>query len=137
MSSKIIVAMALVLAGVSACAPNQDAGRNGVDDVRDACIIRTSWTNANRDKCINCMVGSKSPSCDCEEFKEFAGLCRSQEQARLAEPSCTTTVKDCASKCPKGDCGCLDGCYASADACKRVSAATDGCVTEACGPYCR
>ena len=138
MSSKAWVASALLVAsGVAACATEQGAPRNGVDDVRAACKARASWLNANRDTCINCMIGSRSPHCDCAEFKDFAGACRSQEEARLAEPSCTTAVKDCATHCAKADCGCLEGCCAPADACKRVTAAADGCVAEACAPYCQ
>lgn len=139
MSSNSIVAAALCLAGIAiaACAPKEDEPRNGVNDVRGACTIRASWTNTARDKCINCRASATSPVCDCEAFKEFAGLCHSQDQARLAEPSCTTAVKDCAHNCPPSDCECVEGCYASAEACKRVVAATDGCVTEVCAQYCQ
>lgn len=127
----------MLVATAAACSPTRLDTDNGVDDIRAACELRaTSWAHGQADECIKCMVGSKLEACDCEEFRDFAGKCRSQEVARLAEPSCTTDVKACAGACAKTDCGCLDGCYAAAEACKRVVAATDGCATQVCTPYC-
>jgi hypothetical protein len=136
-SPKHIVVSLLGLAALAACAPKEDEPRNGVNDVRASCTIRTTWANASRDKCVNCLASAAAPACECETFKEFAGQCYSQDQARLAEPSCTTPVKDCAHNCPKSDCGCVEACYASAEACKRATAATEGCVTDVCAPHCK
>ena len=136
MSSRVLAA-SFAFAGIGACASAQDAPRNGVDDVRAACDLRVTWTNTGSDTCVNCIAAAPSPACECEAFKEFGGLCNSQNEARLAEPSCTSTVKACTFACPKDDCGCLEGCYATAEACKRVAAATDGCVSDVCAPYCR
>lgn len=140
MRSNLVVAAALCLTGsavVACAAKHEDEPRNGVNDVRQACLIRASWANTTRDKCINCRASATSPTCECEAFKEFAGQCYSQDQARLAEASCTGAIKDCAHNCPEKDCGCVEACYASAEACKRVAAATDGCVTDVCAQYCR
>ena len=138
-SNIVVVAAALCLAcgAVAACAPKHDEPRNGINDVREACIIRASWANTTRDKCVNCRASATSPICECEAFKEFAGKCYSQDQARLGEASCTQAIKDCAHNCPEKDCGCVEACYAPAAACKRLAAATDGCVTDVCAQYCR
>ena len=132
-----LLATALVLGtvGGTACAPAKDAPNNGVDDVKKACEIRATWTKASAEKCVNCVASAPSPACECELFKEFGGKCEPQNAARLANGSCTPPV-DCTRNCAKNDCLCVDACYAAAEECKRLSAATDGCVTEVCAPYC-
>lgn len=128
----------LALATVTAaCSSEEDPPRNGVNDVRKACEIRAGWVRATTNECLTCQVGVKSPSCDCEEFKAFAGLCKAQEDTRVAEPSCTAAITDCTNKCSRTDCGCVEGCYALTEACERAAAAVDGCAAEACAEYCR
>lgn len=135
--SKFFLAGAFALFAAAACAAKGEPLDNGVNDVKAACALRAAWKNPNAEKCINCLASATAPTCECEAFKEFAGLCHTQNDERLAEPSCTTAVTDCAHLCPKSDCTCIDNCYASADACKRAAAATDGCVADVCAKYCQ
>jgi hypothetical protein len=129
------VACAGTLVLAMACSSNEEPPRNGVDDVVKACQLRVAWTNPNAEKCVNCLAAAPSPACDCELFKEFGGLCKDQEDARRAEPSCTGAMEDCSRAC-KNDCTCVAGCYASAAACRRAIDARDGCVAAVCAPFC-
>jgi hypothetical protein len=119
----------------TACASSDDPPRNGVDDVRAACQIRVAWKNPNAEKCVSCVAAAPSPPCDCESFKEFAGLCKSQDDARRGEPSCNGAMEDCSRAC-KDDCACVEACYAQAAACKRVIDGRDGCIVDVCSQYC-
>ena len=131
-----LVSSALTLLVVStACSSDDAAPRNGVDDIVKACQIRVAWKNPTAEKCVNCVAAAPSPQCDCEAFKEFAALCKDQDDARRSEPSCTGAMEDCARAC-KDDCACVAGCYAQAAACKRVIDARDGCVVDVCTQYC-
>lgn len=122
--------------GVAACSPSKSAPNNGVDDVKVACEIRAAWTKPNAEKCVNCLAGAGQPACNCELFKEFAGKCHDQNAARLANPGCTPPA-DCTYKCAKSDCACIDACFAASQECRRLASATDGCVTDVCGAYCK
>ncbi len=129
--------VALLLAGVvMACSSEPAAPHNGVNDVHAACQVRASWKHDTSEKCVNCYASAPLPACGCELFKDFGGLCADQGAARTAEPTCDPTLNGCVGACPKTDCACIDGCYAQADACRRVSAAVDGCVTDVCAQYC-
>jgi hypothetical protein len=121
---------------VVACSPSNDAPRNGVDDIVKACQLRAGWTNVKVEKCLSCLAAAPSPACDCEAFKEFAGLCKAQEDARRAETTCTSAMEDCSRAC-KDDCNCVQACYAQAPACKRIIDGRDGCVVDVCTPYCK
>lgn len=132
-SASVAWVAALVLA--TACSSNDDPPRNGVNDVVKACQIRVGWKNATAEKCVNCLAAAPSPACECEEFKAFGGLCKSQDDARRAEPSCTGAMEDCSRAC-NDDCGCIAACYASAPACRRLIDARDGCVADVCTPSC-
>ncbi|MDB4936285.1 MAG: hypothetical protein JWP87_3257 [Labilithrix sp.] len=128
----------LALALTPACSSNDDPPpRNGVNDVKRACEIRASWTNKGNDRCINCQVAAQSPACDCEAFKDFASLCKGQDDARRAEPTCTAELDACTKACTQTDCACIDGCYAQSAKCKQVSAAKDGCIADVCTQYCQ
>ena len=134
------VAAVLVGSGfaTSACSPKDgDPPRNGVNDVRKACELRASWTKGADRTCINCVAAAPSPACDCPDFKEFGGLCKSQDNDRRAEPSCTDAIGNCTRACAAKDCACVESCYAQAEACKRVAAAEDGCIADACTKYCQ
>lgn len=122
---------------LAACATDSEPPRNnGVNDVRRACEVRSAWTRAGTETCINCMAAAPSPKCQCESFKEFGGFCEIQEVERHAEPTCTSLLDDCAHTCSKLDCNCLEGCYAQAARCKQLAGARDGCVTAVCAQYC-
>ena len=128
----------MVVVVPTACSADPRAPtRNGVNDVMKACQIRSSWQNPTKESCINCLVATREPHCDCEAFKSFSGLCESQEEARRAEPSCTQAIEECARTCRAGDCVCVERCFAGADRCKPIVAARDGCVAEACETACR
>jgi hypothetical protein len=118
----------------AACAPSADPPRNGVDDVKKACELRLAWKNPTAERCLSCLAAAPSPQCDCVAFKDFAGLCKAQDDARRAEPSCTGAMEDCARAC-KDDCACVTACY-SQPACKRVIDGRDGCVVDVCSAYC-
>lgn len=141
MSSRIILhsVFASLTAALLVVACSSDDGaapRNGVNDVRKACDIRAAWARTNTNDCINCLAGVRSQACDCPEFKDYAGLCRSQEESRLAEPTCKG-VSDCVNKCVRNDCNCIDTCYVAAAGCKPFAAATEGCATDVCTQYCQ
>ena len=110
---------------------------NGVNDVKGSCELRAAWQNRSARTCTDCVAAAASPSCDCEEFKQFGGTCAAQADAQRAEPACTADVAKCVTACPQTDCACVDGCYAQAAACKPKAAAREGCVTEVCSPYCK
>lgn len=124
-------------AALVACASDDPEARSGVNDVRKACEIRTAWTQATSKKCLDCQAGVQGPACDCAEFKEFAGLCQTHEDARRAEPSCTDEQRLCTEACARTDCGCVEGCYAKVEQCKRVIAARDGCIADVCTNACQ
>lgn len=137
---RLLVVLALFLVGsIVGCSPNDDSAppRNGVDDVQKSCEIRAAWTKSTDMAGINCLVAAPSPSCECEAFKDFAALCKSQDDARRADPTCTVALDDCTKACVKTDCTCVAGCYAQAETCKRVSGAKDGCIADVCTPYCK
>lgn len=120
---------------ITACSSNDAAPRNGVDDVLKACQIRVGWTNPSAEACVNCIAAAPSPDCECEVFKDFAALCKDQDEARRAEPSCTAAMEDCARAC-KNDCACVDSCYAASATCKDIIAGRDGCIVDVCTQYC-
>jgi hypothetical protein len=124
---------AAVLAACSSGEP-ENAG-NGVNDVRAACQIRTDWARASTDECLLCLAQIQSPPCGCESEREFIGVCLSQHEAKIGEPSCDGMAK-CVDGC-RADCACVDACYAGKEACRRVSAASDGCAAHVCDAYCR
>ncbi len=109
---------------------------NGVNDVRKSCDLRAQWNRENND-CSLCEAAVVSPRCECEALKEFSSVCIDQENARQA--ACAEPVRNCVLGCDRGDCSCVDACYASANSpdCKRASDARDGCIAEACTPKCK
>jgi hypothetical protein len=123
------------LVALTACSSKEDPPRNGVDDIVKACQLRAAWKNPTAEDCVNCVAAAPSPECACEDFKDFAGLCKVQDDARRAEASCTSAMEDCARAC-KTDCACMEACYAQAPACKRIIDGRDGCVVDVCTPYC-
>jgi len=128
----------LGLMALVACAKDSEPERNdGVNDVRLACQVRATWTNAGSEKCINCMAAAPLPACECPSFEEFGALCEIQEVERHADPGCTSALDDCTRICAKSDCGCLEGCYSQAARCKQLAGARDGCVAAACAQYCQ
>lgn len=123
-------------AAVLVVACGGDDENNGVNDVRAACELRAQWKNPTASHCVTCMAAAPLEGCDCEDFRDYGGLCSSQGNARSAEASCTMELDDCVRACEKTDCTCIEGCYAGADRCKSLSAARDGCVAEICAKYC-
>lgn len=120
----------------SACSSQDDAPpRNGVDNVQKACEIRATWKYT--ETCTNCQAAAPSPSCACEAFKDFAALCKSQDDAHRAEPTCTAEIETCTNACARSDCRCIDGCYGQAEKCRSAAASRDGCIADVCTPYCR
>ncbi len=125
-----------VALGLPACGASDPEPNNGVNDVLAACQIRATWANTSAEKCTHCMASAPTPACDCPLFAEFGGKCNAQSEARRSNPACTAPV-DCTYACAKNDCACIDGCFNAAAECKRLVAATDGCVTDVCSPYCK
>lgn len=131
-----VTALALVLS-IAACSDDDDDGAktgNGVNDVRASCEVRAKW-NRNGNDCIVCEAAVISPPCECPSLKAFGGACLDQANARAS--ACAEEVKSCVFKCDQADCNCIDSCYANGDACKKAAAARDGCIAEACAPYCK
>lgn len=135
-----VVASSLFVFGIAglACSSSDDAQPldNGVDDVKLACEARVTWTDYTGDECVKCRMMASSPDCGCEAFEGFGGHCAEQGNARRAEPTCTQQVTDCRNACAANDCACIDGCYAAAEACKKATAAEDGCIAKICEQYC-
>ncbi len=125
-----------VLLLVAACG-TEEPPSNGVNDVKAACEIRATWTRKTAAQCVSCEVTSVLKRCECEAFRDYSGACVTQAEARQAEPSCTTALDECLGRCDALDCVCQEHCYDGAQACKRASAARDGCVAEVCTRFCR
>lgn len=111
------------------------APTNGVDDVREACEVRGSWTAPSSERCGYCVAAAANPPCSCSEEEPFAGRCQEQQSVRSKEASCEG-VEECRFTCPSSDCACIDACYAGKEACRRAASAFDGCIAEVCGPEC-
>jgi hypothetical protein len=138
LASSFLASVLLVATTLVACSSDDaPAARNGVNDVRKACEIRTTWTKPTSSECIACQAAAQTAACDCVEFKEWGGLCQSQEDARRAEPTCTDDLRVCTTVCAKTDCGCVEACYAKAEQCKKIIAARDGCVADVCTKPCQ
>jgi len=132
----VVVAIATGFVIVPACGGDEDAPNNGVNDVRAACQIRAGWAKLDTEACTTCLAAAPLPTCECEAFRDVAGLCKAQGDARRAEKTCDSATEDCVAKCDKRNCECIEGCYARSEACKRVTAARDGCVADACAKHC-
>jgi hypothetical protein len=122
-----------VFAGVVGCNDEPRNG-NGVNDVRAACELRTSWVRV-KNQCSICESAVISPRCECSELAAFSGACSEQTDAR--KPVCAGSIDDCVHVCALTDCNCIEGCYANDARCKSASAARDGCITETCASYCK
>lgn len=130
-----VIAFVVAVVGL-ACGGDDAAENNGVNDVKKACEIRVAFANLESERCRNCIAAAPAPSCDCESFKEWAALCKAQGDARNAEASCSIQIDQCVVDCKK-DCACVDRCYDASAACRRVTAARDGCVADVCASACR
>ncbi len=132
----------LFLIGFSACASSSSSSAptngNGVDDVKKACEIRTSWTKRNANTCVECQSFAPIAKCNCPSFANatYMGQCQAQGETKSHEAECDTQLDDCVHTC-QDDCGCIDGCYAGKDKCRAAAAAVDGCVAEVCASYCQ
>ncbi len=135
----LLACLGLTCALLPACASSKSDPPldNGVNDVRHACAIRNTWTNRGVMRCTDCIAAAPLPTCNCEEFKDFAALCLQQGNARRADPTCTVDVDNCVNLCDKTSCDCIDACYAAAPSCKQHDAARDGCVADVCAQYCK
>ncbi len=107
---------------------------NGVDDVKKACDIRSTWANAHTSACTGCTSLVTTPRCSCAS-NDYEGACSNQQAGVTNEPTCTG-IDECVNKCGS-DCTCVDGCYAGKDACRTRAAALDGCIADVCDPHCR
>jgi hypothetical protein len=123
---------------VAACGGNDSPPpNNGVDDVKQACEIRTQWTKLDDQTCIDCLSVSKAPQCGCPAFQqEYVAKCNAQSNDVGAEHTCDF-VGDCTGKCARNDCACVDACYNDRPNCRPKAAALDGCTTDVCDKYCR
>lgn len=134
------LAFLLLLLPLASCADDEPAPttlRTGVNDVRAACELRAAWTKPLSPDCTVCTTAVLLPPCSCELVRDFGAACYDQAVARRAEPSCTDAVDKCVDACPRDGCGCIEGCYAQAAACRAATAARDGCVAEVCARYCQ
>ena len=140
------VARYIAIAGASgaiACSSSSGSGGppavmnagNGVDDVVQACVIRSRWMQAGSSACRFCVEYSPMAPCTCEMDPNW-GKCQTQAQAKQAEPECAS-VGGCVATCAPQDCACVDGCYVGHDPCRTVAAAFDGCVASVCDSACR
>lgn len=120
----------------TACTSESDLpkGGNGVNDVKLACEIRAKWNRTGND-CSTCEAAVVSPRCDCSELAEFGAACIDQQDARRA--ACEDAIDTCVFGCDRTDCACIEACYANAEACKKASAARDGCIAETCDKHCK
>lgn len=119
---------------LAACGDDEPTN-NGVNDVKKACELKTTWKRARDLKCINCVSAAPNAKCDCEEIKEFSGAC--SEQGDLFKSACPQNVIDCALHCPVNDCACVENCYNANGDCKKRAAMRDGCVVDRCDEYCQ
>ena len=110
---------------------------NGVNDLKQSCEIRATWQNKAVRKCTDCISAAPSPACNCEEFKDFGGMCLTQDQAKRADTTCSGAMDTCAKACPATDCDCYANCYNASASCKAEASAREGCLTQVCGPYCK
>ncbi len=124
----------LVVLGCGADDDDRPKSGNGVDDVKLACELRTSWNRSNHD-CALCEAAVVSPRCDCSELAAYGAACIDQQEAR--KKVCAESVDSCVFGCDRNDCGCIERCYTAGDDCKKASDARDGCVSEACASYCK
>jgi hypothetical protein len=124
----------LLVVTVGACGDEAPKNGNGVNDVKLACEIRTKWVRTGND-CSICESAAVSPRCECESLAAYSAACIEQADARKA--ACAESVDQCVYACDRTDCACIDACYANAEACKKASAARDGCVTEICKNACK
>ncbi len=131
---RFFIATAIVL--VASCASEDDGpkGTNGVNDVKRACEIRTTWVREGNE-CSLCEAGAISPRCDCTTLASFGAACIDQQNT--LRQACGVEKDNCVAKCDRTDCGCIEACYADNAACKSAAAARDGCVAEVCGPHCK
>ena len=134
-SATTLLALASVSLG-AACGGNSGPKvDNGVNDVRAACQIRTTWVHNEKNQCSICAASVVAPRCDCSALTAFSGAC--DDQANAAHAACPGSVNDCVANCKQDDCNCIEGCYANDAACKQAAAARDGCQAEACTQYCK
>lgn len=132
-----ILGVSLLGNAIFACSSEvEDASTNGVNDVAQACAIRTQWTKQTSLACADCLGVASVAKCDCTSSKEYAGRCFAQQDAKNDEPTCAG-VGECAFKCAAGDCGCVEACYANKDTCRVRASALEGCLAETCDSYCR
>lgn len=134
-ASGYVVTVVLGLATFVACSSDPPKNGNGVNDVRKACDIRTTWVRANND-CTLCENAAVSPRCECSALVDVSAACLDQGNARRA--ACPENLDaDCVFKCDRTDCACIEACYANDAKCKEATAARDGCVAETCTPKCK
>lgn len=132
----LVLSLAVGLAVLAACNSDQPKNGNGVNDVRKACDIRTTWTRASSSECNDCQASAPVAACDCPRFSQYGGRCEEQGKRAANDPDCTEVFK-CISPCPLTDCACIESCYKGHESCKTNAAARDGCVTEACDSVCK
>jgi len=135
LSLPLIAALAVSLVVLGACSADPPP-RNGVNDVKAACELRAKWTRPTTERCVACVAAAPIQGCDCEDYRDFAGFCQDQGNARRAEGTCTEALDDCVRACKTSDCPCIEACYGNAATCKTLSAARDGCVVDVCSQYC-
>jgi hypothetical protein len=128
----------LLVVVAMACGPDPPPPQAvGVNDVRKACDIRTTWVRRTTTECTECLAIASTPECDCPALqREYSGKCSTHRDAKLAEPTCDG-VDACANNCPPADCACVENCYAGKATCRERGSALDGCLAELCDKSCR
>lgn len=129
-----------VFALVVACSSTSEEADGGSPppapkDVRIACEERAAWPKKDDITCIRCTASAVTPPCECDPGSED-GFCLSQNQKRVGEADCTADLRACEDGC-KGDCACIDGCYAGHDRCRAAASALAGCISVRCDAICR
>jgi len=122
-----------VVAFFIACSPakEEEPPVVGVNDVKKACEIRTTWLKRDSDKCRECIAIATNAACECtDRQRAYAGKCHDHHLKRANEPTCSDVTK-CIASCTDS-CDCIDKCYEGKDQCRTLSAALDGCVAEVC-----
>lgn len=135
--TRLVTCLTFIGSLVIGCSSGDDEPKSGdgVNDVKLACELRTTWNRSKQD-CGLCEAAVIAPRCDCSELAAYSAACSDQQEAR--RKACAESVDNCVLACNRDDCACIERCYADADdACKKASDARDGCIGEACASYCQ
>jgi hypothetical protein len=119
----------------SGAPPQPTNGGNGVDDVKQACLLQGQWTHPLATNCVQCKYFVGVAACACDPNPQ-RGMCLMQNQAMTNEPDCGQQITSCVMGCGT-DCNCVDACYSGHAACRSAASALDGCTVAVCDSTCK